>query len=93
MIDIYDVVKRPIVSESSVERLEKSNTYVFEVHRDANKVQIRNAIQKLFSVTVTKVNTASKRGKPIRRGGNAGHRPTWKKAYVTLKGEDAIELY
>lgn len=93
MIDIYDVIKRPIVSESSVVQLEKSNTYVFEVHRDANKVQIRNAVQKLFGVSVTKVNTATKNGKPIRRGRHAGHRPAWKKAYVTLKGEDAIELY
>ena len=66
---------------------------VFEVHRSSNKVQIRNAVQKLFGVSVTKVNTASVRGKPVRRGRHAGHRPAWKKAFVTLKEGDAIELY
>lgn len=93
MIDIYDVVKRPILSESSMGQLDSSNTYVFEVHRAANKVQIRNAVQKLFDVKVVSVNTARVKGKPIRRGRHVGHRPNWKKAYVTLAEGDAIELF
>ena len=93
MIGIYDVIKRPIVTESTMGQLDRSNTYVFEVHRKATKVQIRNAVEKLFNVQVAKVNTARVKGKPIRRGRWVGHSPNWKKAFVTLRGEDAIELF
>ncbi len=93
MIDIYDVVHRPILSESSMAHLDSSNTYVFRVHRKANKVQIRNAVEKLFGVTVVKVNTASVKGKPIRRGRLLTHTLDWKKAFVTLGEGDAIELF
>ena len=93
MIEIYDVLKRPLVSESTMGHLDRSNTYVFEVHRQANKVQIRNAVERLFSVKVEKVNTCRVRGKPIRRGRFVGHTPNWKKAFVTLREEDTIELF
>ena len=93
MVDIYDVIQRPILSESSIARLDTSNTYVFRVHRKAGKVQIRNAVEKLFDVTVPSVNTANVKGKPIRRGRHTGHTQAWKKAYVKLREGDAIELF
>ena len=93
MIDIYDVVKRPLVTESTMRRLEDSNTYAFEVHPQANKVQIRNAVERLFDVKVLAVNTAKIRGKRVRRGRQAGRRSDWKKAYVTLEEGATIELF
>jgi len=93
MIGIYDVIKRPILTESSMGHLDSSNAYVFEVHKDATKVQIRNAVEKLFSVEVESVNTANVKGKPIRRGRWVGHTKNWKKAFVTLAEGAAIELF
>ena len=92
MIDIYDVVKRPILSESSMGHLDAANTYVFEVHRAANKVQIRNAVEKLFDVKVLSVNTAKVPGKTRRRGRTVTKMPDWRKAFVKLAEGDAIEL-
>ncbi len=93
MIDIYDIVKRPLVTERSMAVLDASNTYVFEVHAKANKVQIRNAVEKLFDVKVESVNTATIAGKPRRRGRSTYRTPDWKKAFVTLREGDAIELF
>ena len=67
MIGIYDVVKRPLVTERSMTSLDRANTYVFEVHPKANKVQIRNAVERLFKVKVLSVNTQNVRGKTVRR--------------------------
>lgn len=92
MIDIYDVVKKPLLTERTMSRLDQSNTYVFHVHPKANKVQIRNAIQSLFEVKVLSVNTASMHGKRRRRGRTVTKNPDWKKAFVTLREGDAIEL-
>lgn len=97
MMDIYDVVKRPLVTERSMRSLDDSNTYAFEVHPSANKIQIRNAVEKLFKVKVLAVRTANVRGK--RKFSRAGGRftryevPSWKKAYVRLKEGDSIELF
>ncbi len=93
MLDIYDVVKRPLVTEKAMRHLEATNTYVFEVHRAANKVQIRNAVEKLFSVKVLSVNTALQHGKFRRRGVTVSQASDWKKAYVKLKEGDRIELF
>ena len=93
MPDIYQVIKRPLVTERVMRDLEKRNTYVFEVHSDANKVQIRKAVEKLFSVTVLGVNTARVRGKWRRRGAQIARTPDWKKAFVKLKEGDSIELF
>lgn len=92
MLDIYDVVKRPILTERSMDRLGESNTYVFEVHAKANKVQIRNAVERLFNVKVLGVNTSYVRGKQRRRGRDLVRTPDRKKAFVTLRDGDAIEL-
>jgi large subunit ribosomal protein L23 len=92
MIDIYDVVKKPLLTERSMSRLEESNTYVFHVHMKANKVQIRNAVETLFDVKVLSVNTAKVPGKTRRRGRTVTKMPDWRKAFVKLAEGDAIEL-
>ncbi len=92
MLDIYDVVKRPLLTERSMSGLDRSNTYVFQVHPQANKVQIRRAVEILFGVKVTGVNTALMHGKRRRRGRSVAQLPDWKKAFVTLREGDAIEL-
>ncbi len=93
MIQIYDVIKRPLVTERTMALLDGGNTYVFSVHMKANKVQIRNAVERLFDVKVTKVNTAKVPGKPRRRGRVVFKTAAWKKAFVTLRDEDVIELF
>lgn len=93
MLDIYDVVKRPLLTESSMARLDLANTYVFHVHMKANKIQIRRAIETLFEVKVVKVNTAKVPGKPRRFGRSFTKTPAWKKAFVTLADGEAIELF
>jgi len=92
MIDIYDVVQKPLLTERSMARLDESNTYVFCVHMGANKVQIRNAIETLFDVKVVSVNTARVHGKTRRRGQTVTKMPDWRKAFVKLREGDAIEL-
>jgi large subunit ribosomal protein L23 len=94
MPDIYQVIKRPLVTEKSVmDKLGKSNTYVFEVHPDANKIQIRNAVERLFAVKVVSVNTARVHGKWRRHKQSGAQRPDWKKAFVKLEEGNAIELF
>ena len=86
-------LKRPLVTERTMAGLDANNTYVFEVHRKANKVQIRNAVERLFDVKVVKVNTSHMPHKPLRRGRTVTKRPEWKKAYVKLREGDVIELF
>lgn len=93
MLDIYSVIKRPLITESAVDKHEKSNTYVFEVHPDANKIQIRKAVEKLFDVKVVSVNTAIVHGKMRRTRRDYVQRPDWKKAFVKLQEGNAIELF
>ena len=93
MPDIYQVIKRPLVTESVMDKLEKTNTYVFEVHPDANKIQIRKAVERLFTVKVVSVNTARVHGKWRRHGRSAAQRPDWKKAFVKLEEGNVIELF
>jgi large subunit ribosomal protein L23 len=89
---IYDIVKRPIVTEkTSASGL--PNRVVFQVAIGSNKHQIRDAIEKLFSVEVRTVNTAIVKGKPKRFGGRAGVRSNWKKAVVTLAEGQTINFY
>lgn len=93
MLGIYDVLKRPLVTESGMRALEKSNTYVFEVHPKANKIQIRNAVERLFSVKVLSVNTANMPGKTKRTRIREVQLPDRKKAYVRLREGDSIEVF
>jgi large subunit ribosomal protein L23 len=99
------IIKRPLLTEKSARLREtggggakaEGESYaqqaVFEVARDANKVEIRRAVQDLFKVTVTDVRTLVVRGKVKRVGRFSGQRPAWKKAFVTLKAGDSIEFF
>lgn len=91
MKDIYQVVDRPLVTEKSMD-LAKFGKYTFKVAKEANKIEIREAVEKLFNVTVLKVNTVSVKGKIV-RGRRMGRTPDWKKAIVTLKPGDKITIF
>jgi large subunit ribosomal protein L23 len=82
---LYDVLKRPLVTEKGITKKEAEATLSFEVARDANKIQIRQAVEKIFNVKVAEVRTANFDGKLRRRGRFAGYRSDWKKAYVRLE--------
>ena len=89
----HQIVKRPILTEKGTQIRESQNGYLFEVARDANKIEIKKAIEAIFSVKVSTIRTLRVHGKPKRVGRSAGHRPDWKKAIVTLKKGDTIELF
>jgi large subunit ribosomal protein L23 len=87
-----DIILRPIVTEKTT-ALSAENKYTFEVATDANKYEIRDAIEHIFKVKVLKVNTINVKGKPKRWGRRyQGHKSDWKKAVLTLKEGDKIEL-
>jgi len=92
MKDVYSIIKRPLFSEKNSRLKEKGNKYVFEVDRNANKIEIKKAIEEIFDVTVLSVNTINVLGKVRRRGRTVGKRPDWKKAIVTLKEGDKIPI-
>jgi large subunit ribosomal protein L23 len=81
----YDVIRRPLVTEKGVDKKDNERTLCFEVNADANKTQVKAAVEKLFKVKVAEVRTATFEGKLRRRGRFSGYRPDWKKAYVKLK--------
>ncbi len=88
------VIKRPILLTEKASRIrENENQYVFEVDTKANKIQIRSAVEKLFSVKVTSVNTLNQRGKDRRMGRGHARRPNWKKAVVTLAEGQSIKFF
>ena len=87
-----DVVIRPIVSEKSYAGLER-NTYTFLVAPDANKTEIKEAIQQIWNVRVLGVNTMTRKGKVKRTRFNTGKRPDQKRAVVTLSAGDTIEIF
>ena len=89
---IYDVLRRPVVSEKNTD-LMAQNKYVFEVLKKANKAQIKAAVEKAFKVNVVSVNVGTVPSKPKGFGRLRGHRPSWKKAIVTLKEGDKIEIF
>jgi large subunit ribosomal protein L23 len=92
-MNLYEVIVRPIVTEKGVTKKEAENTLCFEVPADANKVQIRNAVEKLFKVKVEDVRTSITAGKMRRRGRYTGYRSDWKKAYVRLKPGQKMPEY
>jgi large subunit ribosomal protein L23 len=106
MRDAQSIIKRPLLTEKSARLRETggasgshaegdaySQQVVFEVARDANKIEVRAAVEKLFNVAVTDVRTLVVRGKEKRVGKYSGRRPSWKKAFVTLKPGDNIEFF
>ena len=90
---IYDVIRRPLVTEKGVEKKEAERTLCFEVNTGANKIQIKAAVEKLFKVKVEEVRTVNQTGKMRRRGRFSGYRPDWKKAYVRLKAGEKMPEY
>ena len=90
----YDIIKRPIVTEQSMEQTEMKR-YTFEVSKSANKIEIAKAVEEIFGVKVSKVNTLNMQGKEKRTGAYPkGRRPSWKKAMVTLTEDSkSIELF
>lgn len=88
-----DIVVRPVVTEKTLRQAERHNAYTFEVHRRANKVQVRQAIERIFSVKVTGVRTQNVLGKFRRMGRYVGSTGDWKKAIVTLRSGDSIDFY
>jgi len=92
-MSIYDIIKRPMVTEKAMGKKEAEQTLCFEVVPDANKTQIKAAVEQLFKVKVAEVRTVSQTGKLRRRGRFAGYRPNWKKAYVRLKEGQKMPEY
>jgi large subunit ribosomal protein L23 len=92
-IEPRNIVRRARITEKGTRIRENENGYLFEVARDANKIQIKKAIEAIFNVKVNDVRTLRVHGKPKRVGRYAGHRPDWKKAIVTLKKGQTIELF
>jgi len=88
-----DIVRRARITEKGTRIREGQNGYLFEVARDANKIQVKQAVEAIFNVKVSTVRTLRVHGKPKRVGRHAGHRPDWKKAIVTLKKGETIELF
>ena len=97
-MEYQDVLRRPVITEKNT-RLMELNQYTFEVAREANKIQIKDAVERAFKVDVVAVNTMNVRGKErrrARRGRGAqsiGHTPAWKKAVVTLREGQSIDLF
>jgi len=92
-MDHYQVIKRPLITEKGMRRNEEQNTVVFQVDNHANKLQIKQAVEVLFQVTVLGVNTLNMQGKKKRVRMREGKRPDWKKAYVTLRQGDTITFF
>jgi large subunit ribosomal protein L23 len=93
MANIYEIVKRPIVTEKGVTKKDEERTLCFEVAVGANKTEIKNAIENLFKVKVAEVRTTTTAGKLRRRGRFSGYRADWKKAYVRLKTGQKMPEY
>ena len=89
-MNIQEVIRRPLVTEKGVGKKETERTLCFEVALDADKSQVKTAVEKLFKVKVQEVRTATFDGKLRRRGRFAGYRPDWKKAYVRLKAGEKV---
>ena len=87
------IVRRALISEKGTRIREGKNGYLFEVARDANKIEIKQAVEAIFSVKVGSVRTQQMRGKVKRQGRYAGKRSDWKKAIVTLQPDQKIELF
>lgn len=92
MLDPYKIIKKPIITEKTT-ALREEGKYVFEVHPNATKPQIKQAVQKLFNVKVEYVNTLRYKGKPKRVGRFSGYTPRSKRAIVKLKEGESIKFF
>ncbi|MCP9469093.1 MAG: 50S ribosomal protein L23 [Nitrospira sp.] len=92
-VGIHEVLVQPLLTEKITALREQTNTVGFIVHPDANRVQIKQAVETLLKVKVKKVNVLNVQGKIKRLGRFSGRRSDWKKAFVTLKKGEKLELY
>lgn len=90
---LHDIIRRPIVTEKGVAKKESERTLCFEVSPEANKTQVKSAVEHLFKVKVEDVRTVTNAGKLRRRGKFSGYRSDWKKAYVRLKPGEKLPEY
>jgi len=92
-MDLYQIIKRPLVTEKGTKQKEQSNQLAFEVDRRANKILVRNAIENIFKVKVVSVRMMNVKGKERRVGRNVGRKADWKKAIVRLAPGENIEFF
>ncbi len=93
MSTLYNVIRRPVITEKGLTVKETEGTLVFEVAPGATKTDVKKAVETLFKVKVAAIRTANVEGKERRRGRFAGYRPDWKKAYVRLKDGEKMPDY
>lgn len=93
MMDSYQVLKRPLVTEKGTKQKEQANQIAFEVDRRANKILVRNAVENIFKVKVIGVKVINVKGKERRIGRNVGKKPDWKKAIVRIAPGETIEFF
>ncbi len=93
MKPLHEIINKPLISEKANLLKEELQVVTFEVNRNANKIEIKQAVEKAFDVKVKSVNTIQFRGKVKRVGANLGQRNNWKKAYVTLEEGQNIDFY
>jgi large subunit ribosomal protein L23 len=91
--DMYSVVIRPLITEKGTHQSQRYNAYAFEVAADANKAQIKQAVEKIYNVRVLSVRTAHRKGKPRRTGLRLSTTRHWKKAVVVLHPDHHIDLF
>jgi large subunit ribosomal protein L23 len=90
MSNLYNVIRRPLITEKALTNREVENSLVFEVLASATKTEVKQAVEHLFNVKVANVRTANVEGKERRRGRFVGYLPDWKKAYVRLKAGEKV---
>ena len=93
MLDDYSVIVRPLITEQGMHFANTRGAYAFEVNKQANKAQIKKAVERIYEVKVRKVRTANRKGKYRRRGKTFGQTSSWKKAVVVLEPEYHIDLF
>lgn len=93
MKPLYGVIERPLITEKGSQILQESNRVSFQVKRDANKLEIKEAVEKIFNVKVLQVNTVRVKGKSRRFGRKIGRTKDWKKAILLLKEGDKIDFF
>ena len=93
MLHPSQVIRRPLLTEKGTGMAEGENKVLFEVALDANKVQVKRAVEQLYEVTVLNVRTQIVPGKIVRRGRSSGRRPKWKKAIVKLDEGSSIDFF
>lgn len=92
-MDPINVIIKPLITEKSTHQQATRNAYAFQVHQDANKFQIKNAVEKLYNVKVTDVRTMTRKGKPRRAKQRMTHTSDWKRAVVVLDENSRIDLF